>query len=254
LSQNIFTELLAIAGINDAENAYYNTDEKYDTRRHDTKSSDAKDFTSSIDNINLSRAFSPKRSYPSSDSSFSTSKAPTPKKLRQNQVKSSPSKSITKRNFTLNSDYRTTTIGNLTLAWPPYGIMNTFYAGEYFSIFHTCPIDTALFVFYYAYKSGTDAFRNLLEDDTLEAYTFLRRTFQLVESDGWTVARLSWLTEKNLLKKKKKNGEYDLKNTLDEIVFRFTKSMQTFPLKSKCTCSACPKPIRNHMSVEIALT
>ncbi|CAF4643666.1 unnamed protein product, partial [Didymodactylos carnosus] len=146
---------------------------------------DANDYDCVVDNTSLSRAFSPKRSYPSFDSSYSMSKAETPKKLRPKKVKVSPPNSIDKRNFPFNTDNRTTTVDNLMLTWPSYGIKNALYAGECFSIFNTCPIDTGLFVLYYAYKSGTDKFRNLLEDDTLEAYTFLHRTFQLIESDGW---------------------------------------------------------------------
>ena len=169
-------------------------------------------------------------------------------------MKSSRTNSIERPNFTSNRDFRTTTIGNLQLAWPPYAIKNALYAGEYFSIFNTCSIDTGLFVLYYAYKSGTDNFRKLLEIDTLEVYKFLRCTFQHIENNGWTVARLYWLTEKNVLKKKSKNGQYDLKSTMDEIVFKFVKPMQTYPHKSKCICNACPKTIRNHMSTEISRT
>jgi len=172
---------------------------------------------------------------------------------QQKKVKYSPTNLIGKQNYTCGKDYPTTKIGNLILTWPSYGIKNVAYANQYFSIINTCPVDTGLFVLYHAYKAGTDAFRNLFESDALEAYTFLRRTFKLIESDGWTIARLYWLTEKNLLTRKTKDGQYDLKNTMDEIVFKFTKPMQTFLLKSKCTCAACPKPDREIMSVYIAL-
>ena len=150
--------------------------------------------------------FRPKRSHSSSDNSCSSSKAQTPKKLEQKKVKSSPSNTIKECHFRLDRDYRTTTIGDLTLTWPSYEIKNALYAGEYYSVFNTCPIDTGLFVLYHAYKSSTEEFRNLLEEDTLEIYTLLRRTFQFVESNGWTFARLYWLTEKNLLKEKKKRS------------------------------------------------
>ena len=147
-----------------------------------------------------------------------------------------------------------TTIGNLKLTWPPYGIENSTYAGERFSIFNTCPLDTGLFILYHAYKTGTDGFRKLFTSDALEAYKFLRHTFQLVETDGWTTARLYWLTEKNLLKNKNMNGKYDLKSTMEEIVFQFVKPMQAFTIKSKCSCTVYSKPIREYTSVHIALT
>ncbi|CAF4174535.1 unnamed protein product [Rotaria magnacalcarata] len=40
---------------------------------------------------------------------------------------------------------------------------------------------------------------------------------------------------------------------MDEIVFKFVKPLQTYPLKSKCTCSVCPKLIRETTSHEIGL-
>jgi hypothetical protein len=252
LSQSIFSTVLTTTTINDSENALNKRGERRYAQRHVAISRDTQDLVVSIDSTSLSRPFSPKRSHPASDSSSSLSKTPTPKKSRQKRVKPSAPNTVNKQ--TSYRDHLTTTIGNLKLKWPSYDIKNAFYAGEYFSIFHTCPIDTGLFVLYYAYKAGTDDFRILFESDTLHACTLLRRTFQLVESDGWTVARLYWLTENNLLKEKTEDGRYDLMNTMDTIVFNFTKPMQTFPIKSKCSCNACPKQIREHMSVDISLT
>ncbi|CAF0932936.1 unnamed protein product [Didymodactylos carnosus] len=108
-----------------------------------------------------------------------------------------------------------------------------------------------LFVLHHVYKADTDHFRDLFETDTLEAFILLRRKFQHVESDGWTTARLYWLTQNNLLKVKIKNDQYDIENTLNEIVFRFIQPIQAFPIKSKCYCSACPKSIRESTSVDI---
>jgi hypothetical protein len=234
-SQNIFT-LLADSGPTYKKKICNETDKQLD-----------------IINNNLSRPSSPKRSHPSSDSSCSTPRAQTPKKLKHKKVKAATSISINHDNLLFNNDYRTATIGTVTLTWPPYGINDALYAGQSFTIVNTCPIDTGLFVLYHAYKSSTDNFRNLFDIDTHEICTFLRRTFQIIESKGWTDARLYWLTEKNLLRNKTKHGQYDLKNTMDEVVFKFLKPMQTYPLKSKCTCSVCPKPIRNSSSVEIQL-
>ncbi|CAM4754010.1 unnamed protein product [Rotaria magnacalcarata] len=114
-----------------------------------------------------------------------------------------------------------------------------------------CSVDTGLFVFYHAYKAGTDKFRDLFEVNNLDALKLLRRVFHLGENEGWSMARLFWLTENNLLKNALKNGEYGIKNTIDEIVFRFVKSLQTYPLKFKCTCSVCPKLVRETTSDEI---
>ena len=253
-SDNIFAALLTAAGNNDLKNAPVKYDSQQGARQYVTKLNDPDGANHRIDDTSLSRAFSPKRLYASSDSSSSISEIKLIKPFQQKKLKSPSPNSIKKRDPAARKDYRTATIGNLTLTWPPYQIENEIYAGEIYSIFHTCPIDTGLFVLYHAYKAGTDKFRDLFEDNTLEAYTFLRRTFQLVETDGWTTARLYWLTEKNLLTVKTKGGWYDLKSTMDEIVFKFVKPMQTFPSKSKCTCSACPKPLRNQTNMELSLT
>ena len=103
------------------------------------------------------------------------------------------------------------------------------------------------------HKAGTDKFRSLFDSNTLDSLKLLRRVFYIVDNEGWADARLFWLTENNLLKKKSKDGRYDIENTMDEIVFRFIKPMQIYPLKSKCACNACPTPIREYMSTEIGL-
>ncbi|CAF1538415.1 unnamed protein product, partial [Didymodactylos carnosus] len=252
-SENIFSALLTATDASDLDNVYNNNDEGRNARPPMKNSSDINDFAFNLNSPCSSPAFSPKRSHLTSDSSYSLSKEKIPT-TRRKRVKSSPTNSIKNRNLPFSREYCTTTIGNLKLTWPPYGIKDAFYAGEYFSVFHTCSLDTGLFVLYHAYKAGTDDFRQLFEIDTLEIYAFLHRTFQLVESNGWNSARLYWLTGKKLLKEKTKDGKYDLKSTMDEVVFKFVKPMQTFPIQSKCTCTACPKPLREHTSMEISLT
>ena len=145
-------------------------------------------------------------------------------------------------------------VGDLKLTWPRYGIRNAIHEGKIYSVTRTCPLDTGLFVFYYAYRAGSEKFRQLFEDNALNAFTVLRRTFQLVESDGWTVARLYWLLEHGILKDTNAAHEYDIENTLTEIVFRFVQPMQEYPIRSKCSCAACPKRVRQTNSVDITLT
>ena len=125
-----------------------------------------------VTELRLSRALSPKRSYHSSDSNCSISEVHKSKQSRQKKTKSSPRNSIDRLNFKFGKDYRITTIGKLNLTWPPYGTENATYLGKHFSIFHTCPIDTGLFILYHAYKASTDDSRKLIASDTLESYTF----------------------------------------------------------------------------------
>jgi hypothetical protein len=183
----------------------------------------------------------------------SISKETSSKQVRQKRVKPLSSNIADSLNIISDKDHRTVTIGNLKLTWPSYRIENTIYGGERFFIFNTCPIDTGLFILYHAYKAGTDHFRNLFESSTLDASKLLRHIFRLIEKDGWTVARLYWLTRNNLLTNKNKNGTYDLKDTMDAVVFKFIKTMQTYPVKSTCSCLACPKRIREYTNVHIEL-
>ncbi|CAF4153886.1 unnamed protein product, partial [Adineta steineri] len=202
----------------------------------------------------LAQVFCPKRSHSSSNSSCSISIEKTSKQLCEKKSKpSSPPHTIENRNFQSSKDNRTATIGSLKLTWPSYAIENATYAGEQYFIFNTCTIDTGLFILYHAYKTQSDDFRNLFLSDTLNIYKIIHRTFQLVDTDGWTTARLYWLTENNLLTNKHRNGKYDLMNTMEAIVFQFIKRMQTFPIKSKCTCVVCPKRTREHMNADISL-
>jgi hypothetical protein len=210
--------------------------------------------TANVREEHLCRTFSSKRSRPSSDSSGSISIEMTSKELVQKGINCSPPNIIDERNFQSNKDYRTTVIGNLELRWPAYGIENATYAGRTYFIYHTCTIDTGLFILYHAYKAQSDEFRSLLASDALDAYRILHRTFQLVDTEGWTAARLYWATQNNLLTNKCSNSTYDLMNTMEAVVFQFVKPMQTFTVKSVCACVACPKRVRDYTSTEISLT
>lgn len=176
-----------------------------------------------------------------------------PVRLCRKKAKLSPSNSPHPREFTIHVKQPPAVIGPVQLPWPRYGIRNAIYGGQVYSVTNTCPLDTGLFVLYYAYKAGTDKFRQLLDNDTLPAFTTLRRTFQLVESDGWTTARLHWLVEYNILKSTNIAHQYDIENTLTEIVFRFVQPMQEYPIQSECTCTFCPKQLRQSRSVDINL-
>jgi hypothetical protein len=85
-SVNIFSALLTTNDINDLENDYNKNDERQDVRQHVTKLTDVNDFAFSIDSASLSRAFPPKRSHSTSDSSSSISKEQTPKTSRQKKL------------------------------------------------------------------------------------------------------------------------------------------------------------------------
>ena len=91
-------------------------------------------------------------------------------------------KSDTERQDLTQQGDHSTNIGPLRPPWPRYRID-----------------DAVSFAVYHAYKAGGDAFRLLFENDTIKALALLRHIFRLVESDGWTIARLFWLTQHHLL-------------------------------------------------------
>ena len=198
---------------------------------------------------------SPKRAHsPSTTSASPILKPPTTFRKPCKKGKCSPLNSPNLRQVTIKKRGGFTNIGTLHLPWPRYGIRNVTYEGKIYSITNTCPLDTGLFVLYYAYKAGTPEFRHLLDRDTLEIYTTLRRTFQIVESDDWAIARLYWLTTHNLLDDRSDIRVHDIENTLTEIVFKFIRPMQEHSVKSKCSCNACSKQIRLTINCDIALT
>ena len=241
------------ASPSDYEGSSISAGERRSTRRPIPNSKYSNDFVLPSNIEHLMRSFSPKRSHATSDSDQSMAKQRPREKTPQKKMKTSTRPSTNRQDFTQHGDL-IAKVGSLRLPWPRYGIKDAVYESQHFSIFHTCPLDTGLFAVYHAYKAGSDAFRLLFENDTVEALTLLRHIFQLVESDGWTVARLFWLTRNHLLTVRDSDGRYNLKNTLNEIVFRFITPMQSFRLFSECSCLACSKPVRSGKSVDIALS
>ncbi|CAF1959195.1 unnamed protein product [Rotaria magnacalcarata] len=183
-SLSIFSTLLAISDSSNMTNVQDRINEIRNVQQHVTESWNAKNFVNTMDNMNLFDILSSKRSHPSSDSGISTTKTRYTKRLREKKVDCSSATAIGKRNFKSYKDYRTTTIGSLTLAWPPYQINNRSFRGQIFTLLNTCSVDTGLFVFYHAYKAGTDKFRDLFEVSNLDALKLLRHVFHLVENEG----------------------------------------------------------------------
>ncbi|CAF1351658.1 unnamed protein product, partial [Didymodactylos carnosus] len=68
-SENIFSALLTAADFSDLDNVYNNKDERRNARRPVKTSSDISDFAFNLNSPCSSRAFSPKRSYLTPDSS-----------------------------------------------------------------------------------------------------------------------------------------------------------------------------------------
>ncbi|CAF0763660.1 unnamed protein product [Didymodactylos carnosus] len=145
-----------------------------------------------------------------------------------------------------------------TISWPDmpkYSIKNAVFNGRKYSVINTCPLDSGLFVLYYAYISYSDEFRALFDRETKLIYSNLRKTFQLVGSDGWDIARLYWLNIHKRLNSSvvNSNNQYNLFGTVDENVFGYVRTMQEYENSSNCLCEDCPRRTRTLISTDIAL-
>ncbi|CAF4610052.1 unnamed protein product, partial [Rotaria sp. Silwood2] len=201
----------------------------------------------------LSKALSPKRYLSSSTDNLSDNALEKKCHRQRKKPKRTRPNSSNKQQSKVTNLIHTTTLGSLNLVWPRFGFKNCVYAGESFSVTRTCPIDTGLFALYHAYNAGTDKFRDLFENNTLDAFVALRETFQCVENKGRDVARLHWLVRHKLLTNMNFDNEYDLENTLTKIVFDFVRPMQEFDIRSACRCTVCPKRKRKNSSFDITL-
>nr|ACD54669.1 unknown [Adineta vaga] len=172
---------------------------------------------SDLTESHLYRVFCSKRRHSSSNSSCSTSIQQTSEQLYDQQIKPSSSHTTGNNKLHFIKGDQITTIGNLKLLWLIYGVDNFIYAGKRYDIFHTCIIDTGLFILYHAYKAHSDEFRNIFTYNSLDIYQIIWRTFQLVDAEGWTTARFYRLTEHNLLENRSSNGDYDLMDTMKAI-------------------------------------
>ncbi len=144
-------------------------------------------------------------------------------------------------------------VGSITLSWPQYKIPETIYMNKKYTVTNTCSLDAALFAFYYCYKTSSSEFQKLFDVETTSCHSALRKLFKLVDNDGWNIARLYWLLSNNLLKTINDDGVFDVEHTLYENVLQFVRPMQMYNIKSKCSCSVCPKRIRESKSIDISL-
>ncbi|CAF3837376.1 unnamed protein product [Rotaria sp. Silwood1] len=252
--QNTLPTLVAYSDLSETETTDTETNLRRGSRHRIPSTKYANDYISPTISPNLlSKALSPKRYLSSSTDNLSDNALEKTCHGQRKKPKRTLRNSSNKQQSKVTKLIHTTTLGSLNLVWPRYGIKNCVYAGESFSVTRTCPIDTGLFALYHAYKAGSDKFRNLFENNTLDAFVALRETFQCVENKGWDVARLHWLVRHKLLTDMNFDNEYDLESTLTKIVFDFVRPMQEFDIRSVCRCTVCPKRKRKNSSFDITL-
>jgi hypothetical protein len=156
--------------------------------------------------------------------------------------------------FDLPSRFPThTMVGNLQLPFPHFNIGPTFYGNKRYSASNTCSLDSSLFLLYYIYKSNSEEFRSLI-DPNIPVCGQLLQTFNLVENEGWDIARVYWISiHATGPYRNKSNQHHDLFTTADNNVFQYVRELQKYVVKSTCTSTDCPKLLWEKRSVDIAM-
>lgn len=146
-----------------------------------------------------------------------------------------------------------TMVGNLKLPFPHYNIGPQFYGGKRYSASNTCSIDSALFLLYYIFKSRSEDFRRLFDPSILVCQQ-LHKTFELVDSAGWDIARIYWIsTHTTHPDRDSPTQHHDLFTTADNNVWQYVRELQKYIVKSKCKSLDCVKPVRERHCVDIAM-
>lgn len=146
-----------------------------------------------------------------------------------------------------------TTIDKMLISYPTYGIKPTVYNGKRYSVTKTCSLDSSLFLLYYTYKSGSEAYRSLF-DRAIPVIDKLLTTFDTAETKGWDIARLYWITSHMM-----ESGSHDIIVNVDLFdnanshALQHLQEIQLYTAVSKCQSSTCPQHTSTRHSKSIAM-
>ncbi|CAF1491231.1 unnamed protein product [Adineta steineri] len=140
-------------------------------------------------------------------------------------------------------------IDGYTLRWPKFQIENFMFQDKKYTLFNTCPTDSALFALYFLYKTDLNISEEFKDAPETSPYSTLVKTFEIVEKEGWDAARISWLLTFDLLKTsdRKKN----LFGSVNEQVFCFVKYLQRYSIEIECTRPQCKRKTRIETTTEL---
>jgi hypothetical protein len=146
-----------------------------------------------------------------------------------------------------------TMVGKLHLPFPHFNIQPTFFDGKRYGVSNTCSLDSSLFLLYYIYNSNSENFRSLF-DPSVKVCEQLRKTFDLVDTNGWDIARLYWISIHSTHPDRNDCNQYhNLFTTADNNVFQFVRELQKFVIKSTCISKDCPRSVQVRNSVDISI-
>ncbi|CAF2103525.1 unnamed protein product [Rotaria magnacalcarata] len=144
------------------------------------------------------------------------------------------------------------TISGFTLKWPTFEIKNVMYTGQAYTLYNTCAIDSALFSLYFIYVTDEIISSELKEAAESSPYATLIKTFNIVEKEGWDVARIYWLLKCNILKTTGRLMR-DLFGSVDELVSSFLKSRQRHSNEIIYSRPDCTKKERKCTSTDLTI-
>ena len=126
------------------------------------------------------------------------------------------------------------------------------FSGRKYSVTNTCNIDSPLFTLYVMFRTESNI-QNIILNSGREPFLSLRKTFVLVESDGWDEARLYRLATQSLISRQQSNN-LNVYGSVDGNGLRFIKNRgQLYEGKSVCSRQNCPTRERNIISADLAL-
>lgn len=163
-----------------------------------------------------------------------------------------------------------TIIDGYILRWPKFQIHNAIFEGKLFtiavcsvvenilaikgqsySIANTCNVDSGLFVLYYLYRTDVTFTQDILDAPGDSPCVLLRKTFDLVETEGWDIARIFWLLTNNRIKKSGRKIK-NIFGSLDENVFRTIKRQQRYSFTKVCSRPECKQKKRTTINTELS--
>ena len=146
-----------------------------------------------------------------------------------------------------------TMVGNVKLLFPRFNFGPVVFEKKRYSASNTCSLDSALFLLYYIYVTHSEEFRSLFDPNIMVCQQ-LQRTFDLVDKEGWDIARIYWISIHTAYPDpNRRTYHYDLYGTADTNVFQYVRELQRHVIKSACTSPDCPKSMRTNHSVDISM-
>lgn len=150
-------------------------------------------------------------------------------------------------------------IDDVSLLWPRYNIKSTMFNGTLYTITNTCAMDSVLFVYYFILKTASTLFIDQFNRGSDRIYHIIKKTMGLVDTNGWNVARLYWLTANHRLSDDSNTARstteksYDLFGTVDTNAYQYLRAMQMHVYSTECSSVDCPKQKQTKRNSDIVL-